>query len=188
MVAIVSVLTWVKTYELDPFKPIESPNKEMRIQVVALQWKWLFISPEEKIATLNFVQFPEKTPIRFEPTAYAPMNSFWIPSLGGQIYAMPTMKTILNLIADETGDFRGSSANISGAGFAGMTFTARASSKEDYDNWIVSVKQSANDLNVSSYDKIAAPSQDNPVELYHLKDETLFDQILNKHMHPKEKS
>ena len=84
-----------------PYKPIESDKKAMTIQVVALQWKWLFIYPEEKIATVNFVQFPKDTPIHFEITADAPMNSFWIPHLGGQIYAMPKMKTELHLIADE---------------------------------------------------------------------------------------
>ena len=97
MTLIVGVLTWVKTHELDPYKPIESDKKAMTIQVVALQWKWLFIYPEEKIASVNFVQIPKETPIRFEITADAPMNSFWIPHLGGQIYAMPKMKTELNL-------------------------------------------------------------------------------------------
>lgn len=187
MVIIVSVLTWVKTYELDPYKPLASNNKEMTIQVVALQWKWLFIYPEEKIASVNFVQFPKDTPIRFEITADAPMNSFWIPHLGGQIYAMPKMKTVLNLMADEIGDFRGSSANISGEGFAGMTFTTRASSEEDYHQWVISAKQSLQTLNLEKYDQLVAPSQNNPVEIFQLKDQTLFDQIVNKYMHPKKK-
>jgi cytochrome o ubiquinol oxidase subunit II len=187
MVIIVSLLTWVKTYELDPFKPIASSNKEMTIQVVALQWKWLFIYPEEEIASVNFVQFPKDTPIRFEITADAPMNSFWIPHLGGQIYAMPKMKTILNLIANEVGDFRGSSANLSGEGFAGMTFITRASSKEDYQQWVNSAKQASNALDLESYNQLAAPSQNNPVEIFQLKEKSLFDQIVNKYMYPKKK-
>lgn len=187
MVLIVGALTWVKTYQLDPYKSIDSHNKEMTIQVVALQWKWLFIYPEEKIASVNFVQFPKETPIRFEITADAPMNSFWIPHLGGQIYAMPKMKTILNLIADEAGDFRGSSANISGEGFSGMTFITRASSESDYQQWLESAKQSSKTLNLTEYDKLAAPSQNNAVEIFQLKDETLFNQIVNKYMHPKKK-
>ena len=89
---IVGVLTWVKTYQLDPYKPLEHDKKPMTIQVVALQWKWLFIYPEEKIASVNFLQFPKDVPIHFEITADAPMNSFWIPHLGGQIYAMPKMR------------------------------------------------------------------------------------------------
>jgi len=186
MVLIVSILIGIKTYELDPFKAIESKKKEMTIQVVALQWKWLFIYPEEKIASVNFLQFPVDTPIRFEITADAPMNSFWIPSLGGQIYAMPKMKTVLNLIANEAGDFRGSSANISGDGFAGMTFIARASSEDQYHQWVSSTKTSKN-LDLKEYNKLSAPSKNNPVEMYQLKDETLFEQIINKYMHPPKK-
>lgn len=181
---IISVITWYKTHELDPFKPIESDKKPLTIQVVALQWKWLFIYPNEKIATVNFVQFPKQTPIRFEITADAPMNSFWIPHLGGQIYAMPKMKTQLNLIADVEGDFRGSSANLSGEGFAGMTFIARASSDEEYQKWLEDAKNSKNTLNRELYEQLAAPSQNNPIELYQLKDDGLFDQIIMKFMHP----
>ncbi len=181
---IIGVLTWIKTYQLDPYKPLESNKKEMTIQVVALQWKWLFIYPEEKIASLNFLQFPKQTPIHFEITADAPMNSFWIPHLGGQIYAMPKMKTELHLIADEAGDFRGSSANLSGEGFAGMHFITRASSEEDYHKWVEKAKK-AKVLKWEDYEKMAEPSSDNPEELYRLKDEKLFDQILMKYMnHP----
>ena len=119
--------------------PINQSNqikKPLTIQVVALQWKWLFIYPEEKIAAVNFLQIPENTPIHFEITADAPMNSFWIPDLGGQIYAMPKMKTELYLIADKLGDFRGVSANISGEGFSGMHFITRSSSAEDFSNTV----------------------------------------------------
>jgi cytochrome o ubiquinol oxidase subunit II len=187
MTLIIAALTWVKTHELDPYKPIVSANKPMTIQVVALQWKWLFIYPEEKIASLNFMQIPVHTPIHFEITADAPMNSFWIPHLGGQIYAMPKMKTELNLIADQAGDFRGSSANLSGEGFAGMHFITRASSEEDFVHWKESAKQSEKALDFTLYETIAAPSQDAPAELYQLKDENLFNQIMMKYMHPKEK-
>lgn len=187
MVLIVSILTGIKTYQLDPFKSIESKKEEMTIQVIALQWKWLFIYPKEKIASVNFVSFPKDTPIRFEITADAPMNSFWIPHLGGQIYAMPKMKTILNLIGNEVGDFRGSSANISGEGFAGMTFITRVSSEEDYQQWLNSAKQASNTLNLEEYNQLASPSLNNPVEIFQLEDQSLFDQILNKYMHPKKK-
>lgn len=181
---IIAVLTWVKTHELDPYRPIESKNKPMTIQVVALQWKWLFIYPEEKIASLNFLQFPKDVPLHFEITADAPMNSFWIPHLGGQIYAMPKMKTELHLIANEIGEFRGSSANLSGAGFSSMHFIAKASSTEDYNHWLESAKKSSKELDLKEYDKIASPSKDNPPEIYKLKDENLFDKILMKYMHP----
>lgn len=181
LTAIIGWITWVKTHELDPYKPIQSDEKTMTIQVVALQWKWLFIYPEEKIASLNFVQFPVQVPVRFEITADAPMNSFWIPHLGGQIYAMPKMKTELNLIANEAGDFRGSSANLSGKGFSGMHFISRASTKEEYHQWIETAKKSSNALSFDEYNKLAAPSQNNPVEIYQLKDENLFNQIIMKY-------
>lgn len=184
--AIIAVLTWVKTFELDPFKPIASDKKPLTIQVVALQWKWLFLYPEENIATVNFLQFPKETPLKFEITADAPMNSFWIPGLGGQIYAMPKMRTELNLIADSVGDFRGSSANISGEGFSGMHFIARSSSDEDYQRWIETAKQSAERLNADTYKTLSAPSIDNPVAIYRLEDRDLFHQVLMKYMHPQE--
>lgn len=186
MTFIACTLTWIKTTQLDPFRPIETDKKEMTIQVVALQWKWLFIYPEEKIATVNFLQFPKETPVRFEVTADAPMNSFWIPSLGGQIYAMPKMRSELHLIANEIGDFRGSSANLSGEGFAEMNFVTRASSEEDYLRWIESAKNSEKSLNFKEYNKLAAPSSDNSIEIFQLEDKNLFAQILMKYEHPEE--
>lgn len=181
---IICIATWFSTYELDPYRPIDPKEKSLKIQVVALQWKWLFIYPEEKIATVNFFQFPEKVPVNFEITADAPMNSFWIPQLGGQIYAMPKMKTFLNLIADAKGDYRGSSANLSGTGFAGMVFTAKATSDEDYRSWLEDVKKSGKTLNLEEYNKLAAPSEYNPVAFYQLAEDDLFNCILNKYMNP----
>lgn len=186
MTLIVGAITLVKTYELDPFRPIDSDKKEKTIQVVALQWKWLFLYPEEKIATVNFVQIPKDTPIRFEITADAPMNSFWIPHLAGQIYAMPNMKTELHLIANEVGDFRGSSANLSGEGFSGMHFVTRASTEEDFREWVASAKKSSKgDLTTEIYNQLAVPSQNNPVEIYHLNDNKLFNHVMEKYMPPK---
>lgn len=187
MTLIIGALTVVKTYQLDPYKPIDSPKKAITIQAVALQWKWLFIYPNEKIASVNFLQIPKETPIHFEITADAPMNSLWIPDLGGQIYAMPAMRTELNLIADKTGDFRGSSANISGEGFAGMHFITRASADEEYQKWLDIAKQSQKTLSFEAYEKLAAPSSNNPREIYLLGDDTLFNQIIMKYMHPPQK-
>lgn len=184
MTIIVAVVTWIKTHELDPYKPIESDKKPLTIEVVALQWKWLFIYPEEKIATVNYIHFPKDTPVHFIITADAPMNSFWIPRLGGQIYAMPGMRTELHLIANEEGTFRGSSANISGKGFAGMTFITEASSEEAHKEWMRSVKETKKELNKAEYQKLAAPSENNPVEFYQLIDENLFHEVLMKYMKP----
>lgn len=181
MVIIIGVITWIKTHELDPYKPIPSEKKPLKIEVVALQWKWLFIYPEENIASVNYLQIPVDTPIQFDITSDAPMNSFWIPHLGGQIYAMPGMKTNLHLIANQTGEFRGSSANISGKGFAGMHFITKASPEKEFQDWMKSAQRSANELDLNAYKKLAAPSQNHPVELYQLKDKNLFHQIIMKY-------
>jgi cytochrome o ubiquinol oxidase subunit 2 len=184
MTSIACALAWIKTEQLDPFKPIESNKKALRIQVVALQWKWLFLYPEEGIASVNFLQIPKETPIHFEITADAPMNSFWIPNLSGQIYAMPRMKTELYLMANEVGDFRGSSANISGKGFSSMHFITRASSEEDYHRWLETAKRTLRRLDLKEYERLAAPSSDHPVEIFKLQDQSLFNQIIDKYMHP----
>lgn len=179
-----SIVAWKGTHDLDPYKPIDPNEKPLMIQVVALQWKWLFIYPEQKIATINFVQFPERKPVYFEITADAPMNSFWIPQLGGQIYAMPGMKTQLHLIANETGTFRGSSANLSGKGFAGMKFVAQATSEEDFNAWVESVQHSPKALNLDEYLLLAKPSKSPPASFYKLEKEDLFNQVVMKFMMP----
>lgn len=187
IIVILSVLNWVSCYTLDPYRPIQSNKKALTIQVIALNWKWLFIYPEQNIATVNFIQFPEKTPIHFEITADAPMNSFWIPELGGQIFAMPGMKTALYLIADTKGTYRGVSANLSGTGFSGMTFMAKASSEGDFQNWVREVRNSNEALNMKTYNLLVEPSQNNPVSYYVLKDPVLFDWIVMKDMMPPKK-
>jgi cytochrome o ubiquinol oxidase subunit 2 len=184
IIAILAVITWKSSHELNPFKPIVNGKKPLTIQAVALEWKWLFIYPEQGIAAINFVQFPEKTPINFEITSDAPMNSFWIPQLGGQIYAMPAMRSKLHLIANEPGSFRGCSANISGTGFAGMKFTAKSSSEEEFNQWVQSVKQSQKSLNLEEYQHLLRPSEYAPIAYYVLTQQDLFDQIIMKYMEP----
>lgn len=184
IILLLSYITWVSSHKLDPFKPLESEKQPLKIQVVALQWKWLFIYPEEQIATVNFFQFPEKTPINFEISADAPMNSFWIPQLGGQIYAMPGMSTKLHLIADKAGEYRGSSANLSGEGFAGMHFIAKASSDEDFKKWVEEVKKSDKSLDKASFDELAKPSEYNAPTYYTLGDKDLYSWIVMKPMMP----
>ncbi len=184
IVLVLSIVAWKSCHELDPFKPLNIEKAPLRIQVVALQWKWLFIYPEQQIASVNFFQFPVGTPLNFEITSDAPMNAFWIPELGGQIYAMSGMRTKLHLIADEEGNFRGSSANISGEGFSGMTFIAKSSSQADFDRWVESVREGPHFLNAEVYQRLAEPSSYVPVESYVLKDEGLFDQIVKKYLMP----
>ncbi len=181
IIAVLAVITWRSTHELSPYKPIENGNKPLVIQAIALEWKWLFIYPEQRIATVNYVQFPENTPLVFEISADAPMNSFWIPQLGGQIYAMPGMRTELHLIANETGTFRGSSSNLSGSGFAGMVFKAISSTEERFDSWVDSVKESPYRLSDEEYHHLALPSEYDPVTYYSDVEEGLFNRILKKY-------
>lgn len=184
IIIILGAMNWVSSHKLDPYRPLESDVKPITVQVVALDWKWLFIYPEEGVAAINFMQVPVDTPINFQITADAPMNSFWIPELGGQIFAMPGMKTELHLIANQMGSYRGVSANLSGKGFSGMTFTVKAATKDDFQAWVASVKNSGDPLNKESYRAIAKPSENNPVTLYTLKDDTLFDWIVMKDITP----
>lgn len=176
-----SVVTWQSTHALDPPKPIESQQQPLDIQVVALQWKWLFIYPEQGIASVDYVQFPADRPVRFSITADAPMNSFWIPQLGGQIYAMNGMRTQLNLEAYKPGTFRGLSANLSGEGFSDMTFTAQATTPEAFDIWTNMASWQSSTLDYDQYAKLSKPNSfDKPVQ-YKLTDSMLFDKVLNKY-------
>jgi len=182
IILVLSVITWKTTHSLDPFKPLASEKKPLTIQVVALQWKWLFIYPEQKIATVNYFQIPEDTPIKFQITSDAPMNSFWIPQLGGQIYAMSGMTTELNLMADNPGKYDGYSANISGTGFADMKFVAESSTEQDFSNWVSNKKFSGYVLNQSTYDSLSKPSTEVESSSYVLEKSDMFSSIVNKYM------
>jgi cytochrome o ubiquinol oxidase subunit 2 len=182
IILVLAIITWNSSHALDPFKPLSAKSSPMNIQVVALDWKWLFIYPSQNIATVNFVEFPVNTPVNFEITSDAPMNSFWIPQLGSQIYAMPGMSTHLHLIANEIGEYSGKSANISGKGFSGMTFRAKATDNAAFNSWIQFVKQKQNPLDLAIYNQLAKPSSNNPVAYYSSADSALYDSIVNKYM------
>ncbi|HEX5796975.1 MAG TPA: ubiquinol oxidase subunit II [Candidatus Saccharimonadales bacterium] len=183
LITILSVVTWKSSHELDPFKPLEAKAKPLTIQAVALQWKWLFIYPEQDIATMNYVQFPINQPVRFQITADAPMNALWIPSLAGQMYAMNGMSTSLHLMADEIGDYRGLSTNISGKGFAGMRFTARASDQTEFDQWVEAARVAPRNLDMSEYNRLSEPSENEPPAYYVLKDKALYNKIIDQFGH-----
>lgn len=182
MIVLASVM-WVATHKFEPQKHIASNKKPLTVQVVAMRWKWVFIYPEQKIATVNFVQAPVHTPVEFELTAdEAPMSSFWIPHWGGMLYAMTGHANRLNLMPDTKGDYVGSSAEINGEGFAGMKFTARASSEKDFNKWVEHVKQSPDALTVSEYKKLLEPSEHHPTALYSSVEPGLYDTVLMKYM------
>ncbi len=182
IISILGVVTWQTSHSLDPFKALDSTKKPLSVQVVALQWKWLFIYPEQRVASVNQLQIPTDTPIDFTITADSPMNAFWIPSLGSQIYAMAGMSTQLHLIANEAGDYKGSSANISGKGFADMAFIARAGSQGEFDAWVDAAAQSKRGLDMTTYADLAQPGSVKDPTYYALKDNDLYDKIVMKYM------
>lgn len=182
IILILALITSVATHALDPFKPLDSATKPIKIQVVAMEWKWLFIYPEEGVATLNYVNIPENTPIDFTITADAPMNSFWVPALAGQVYAMSGMSTQLHLMADSTGTYNGSSANISGEGFADMRFKVNSMSRSAYNDWKNTSIYSVKLLNADTYKDLAKPSKNDPETTFTLTDSDLYNQIINKYM------
>lgn len=179
-----SIVMWQSTHALDPYKTIAG-SSPLTVEVVALDWKWLFIYPAENIATVNLLEIPTNVPVTFELTADAPMNSFWIPQLGGQIMAMPGMVTKLNLEASRGGTYSGYSANISGEGFAGMTFQTKAVSQSEFDTWVQSVRDSsASVLTSSTYATLLRPSEYNPVSVYASVDADMYGSIVMKYMTP----
>lgn len=185
VVAIMAIVTWNATHKLNPYKPIESDIKPLAIQVVALNWKWLFIYPEQGIATLNYFHIPERTPIHLKLTADAsPMNSFWIPQLSGQIYAMTGMTTQLYLMADAPGEYVGREVEINGEGYADMTFPAKSTSQEDFDNWIKQVKQSPLQLTEERYKELVKPAVNKSIFLFSDVDQDLYQKIVHKYMYP----
>lgn len=184
IIVILAIITAITTFALDPYKPLESDKEPVKVQVVALQWKWLFIYPDQGIATVNHLTVPEKTPIEFTITADSPMNSFWIPSLGGQVYAMTGMSTKLHLMADGVGTYNGSSANLSGDGFAQMRFKVNSVSEDDFSSWVRTSTDSSKWLNATEYEALAKPSKENPQKTYGLVQANLYEDIIMKYMSP----
>ena len=157
IVLVLGALTWGSTHQLDPSRPLALGQSPLVIQVIAFDWKWLFIYPQQNIATVNYMALPVGYPVEFRLTADAPMNSFWIPQLGGQIYAMTGMVTKLNLVASGPGTYQGASANYSGPGFAHMKFTAKAMPQADFDAWVREMKSAQSLLDYATYKGLAKP-------------------------------
>ena len=183
IVLILGALTWTSTHELDPYKPLEG-GAPLQVQVVALPWKWLFIYPEQGIGAVNTLYLPVGRPVEFTVTADAPMNAFWIPQLGGQIYAMTGMSTKLHLQADEVGAYEGGSSNYSGEGFASMKFIATAVSEGDFATWVNDVRQNTRSLGKEEYHLLAKPSTGDAPTTYSSVAQDLYDTILMKYMAP----
>ncbi|MCS3604072.1 cytochrome o ubiquinol oxidase subunit 2 [Buttiauxella sp. BIGb0471] len=184
IVIFLAVLTWKTTHALEPSKPLVHDAKPVTIEVIAMDWKWFFIYPEQGIATVNEIAFPANTPVEFKITSNSVMNSFFIPRLGSQIYAMAGMQTKLHLIADEAGTYDGISSNYSGKGFSGMKFKAIATPDMDtFNQWVAKAKQSPEVMNdMATYEKLAQPSEYNKVEYFSAVKPDLFKDVINKFM------
>jgi len=149
IIAILGTYTVKETFAIS--KPPSHSNDPITIQVTSLDWKWLFTYPDQNIATVNYVEIPAGRPVQFVLTADAPINSFWVPSLGGQEYTMPGMALRLWLQADETGTYVGKGANFTGKGFAHMSFNVISKSESDFNNWVKDVKKSSPALTNEGY-------------------------------------
>ncbi|WP_233854992.1 ubiquinol oxidase subunit II [Paraburkholderia sp. HD33-4] len=181
IILFLAVLTWKSTHELDPYRPLESQVKPINVEVVALDWKWLFIYPDLGIASVNQLAIPVGTPVNFRITSDTVMNSFFIPQLGGQIYAMAGMQTRLHLIADHTGDYAGLAANFSGKGFSDMKFRTLATSTEDFNAWVAKVRASSDRLDMDRYHAVSEPSEKDPVRYFSTVDPKLFNNIIARY-------
>ncbi|MEM9256120.1 MAG: ubiquinol oxidase subunit II [Pseudomonadota bacterium] len=187
-------ITWVTTHTLDPYRPLErvAPDKPvsgaaaepLRIQAIALEWKWLFIYPDYNIAVVNELAAPVDKPIRFENTSPQMMNSLYIPALAGMVYAMPAMQTLLHAVINEPGNYYGISGNYSGAGYSHMTFRFLGLDDSDFDAWVARAKQSPDSLNTVTYQALEKKSIANPVQWFSSVEPGLYHRILNLCVEP----
>jgi cytochrome o ubiquinol oxidase subunit 2 len=172
-------LAWVGAHQLDPYRSLTSKQKPLVVQVVAMDWRWLFIYPEQRIASVNELAIPVDTPVAFKLTSATVMNSFFIPSLGGQIYAMPGMQTQLQLQASEVGNYRGLSAQYSGAGFSDMHFQVLATDLSGFKAWVERTKSAATRLDATAYDVLAGDHKVGEVAYYFPVSDDLFDHAID---------
>ena len=181
IIGLLAIVTVRYTYDLEPSKPLAHEKEPITIQVSSLDWKWLFLYPEQGIATVNTLNIPADRPVKFELTADSPMNSFWIPQLGGQIYTMSGMAMTLYLQADHEGKYWGSGANFTGEHFGEMRFDVNATSDEEFDKWVAEVKQQSQPMTQDTYDALAKPGTSN-VAYYSEFPEGLFQKIVTKYV------
>ena len=183
-VLLVGGVAWVGAHDLDPRRPIESAAKPINVQVVSLDWKWLFIYPEQGIATVNQLTIPAGTPVNFELTSSGVMNSFFVPQLGSQIYTMAGMVTRVHLQADHPGTYRGLSAQFSGDGFADMRFNVDAVPAEEFARWVDATRNAGPALDAQNYVDLAKPSKAVVPFTYRVVASDLFNDIVSSAMQP----
>src|ERR1700730_11111108 len=177
-------VAWIGAHQRAPAKPIEGSANPLRIQAVSLDWKWLFIYPDQKVATINTLTVPAGVPLQFQLTSASVMNVFFIPQFGSMIYTMNGMATRLNLQADTPGEFQGLSAHFSGDGFSDMHFDVHVVPSEQFSKWAQDASGGAKALDERSYDEIARPSMKSEQAIYRLADPELFNSIVTQKLPP----
>jgi len=175
---------WIGSYQLDPFKPLPSKTKPIEVQVVALDWKWLFIYPDEHIATVNQLTIPAGVPVHFSITSASVFNTFFIPQLGSMIYAMPAMTSQLHLQADRQAVFMGESAHFSGDGFSDMNFQVHSVLPDAYASWVQQTRGAGQTLDKNSYASLARQSHNVKPFAYGTADPMLFHDIVTQKIGP----
>ncbi|HKB59185.1 MAG TPA: ubiquinol oxidase subunit II [Gallionellaceae bacterium] len=180
IIIMLGTIVWKSTHALTPEKPIASSVKPLVIEAVAMDWKWLFIYPEQGVATVNRLVIPAKTPITFHITSDTVMNSFFIPRLGSQIYAMAGMQTELNLLADKPGTYHGLNTQFSGEGFTSMHFSVHATYPQDFQDWVAQTKTGGNMLDAARFRKLETPDEPAAPILFSAVQPGLFQSILRK--------
>ena len=184
IVLAVAVLVWRSTHRLDPYKPIASTVAPLEVQVVAQDWKWLFIYPEQGIAVVNQMAIPSGRPVSLRITSDTVMNSFYVPALAGQIYAMAGMQTRLQMLADTPGRFVGRNTQDSGGGFSDQHFEVLAMNQADFDGWVARARQAPARLDAPAYARLAERSRRNPVTFYAAVEPGLFESIIGRYNGP----
>ena len=177
-------VAWIGSHQLDPRVPVAGTGSPIRIQVVSLDWKWLFIYPDQRVATVNALTVPVGAPLEFELTSSSVMNVFFIPQLGSMIYTMNGMVTHLNLRADQEGNLQGLSAHFSGDGFPEMLFDVHVISPLDFPNWVATTAKSDNVLNADSYKQLKQQFVETGRPPYRLDDPLLFHDIATQKIPP----
>jgi cytochrome o ubiquinol oxidase subunit II len=170
---------WIGSHQLDPRAPIPAKTAPLHVDVVALDWKWLFIYPDQGVAAVNQLVIPAGTPVEFRLTSATVMNSFFVPQLGSQIYTMGGMTTHLNLLADKPGDYPGFSANYSGDGFSRMRFVVKSVPPSGFDAWVEQARGKGVGLDDASYTELAKPSKAVPPTTYRSVEPKLFERIVD---------
>ncbi|MGE0576452.1 MAG: ubiquinol oxidase subunit II [Reyranella sp.] len=183
IVIAVAVLVWRSTHRLDPYRPIASDLPPLDIQVVGQDWKWLFIYPEQGVASVNQMAIPTGRPVSLRITSDTVMNSFYVPALAGQIYAMAGMQTRLQMLASQPGKFVGRNTQYSGGGFSDQFFEVLASPPGEFDAWVAKAKQAPDKLDPPTYARLAVRSRNVPFTYYSAVEPHLFDSIVAKYTH-----